>query len=142
MMICGSIDRMTAAEAVLTKHPRVTPVGAEPNADSEIVLHRTIYPERDLSIVDILPAGCSKASALRHLAEIRGVDMRDVMAIGDNWNDVPMLEAAGYPILMSNAPEDLKARALRQRWTIAPSNDEDGVAQTIESALNQPISVG
>ncbi len=67
-----------------------------------------------MSIVDILPAGCSKGSALVRLAEKRGVKMEEVLAIGDNWNDVSMLEVAGRAVLMANSPEDLKERAAAQ----------------------------
>jgi hydroxymethylpyrimidine pyrophosphatase-like HAD family hydrolase len=96
MMICGTIDRMAQAEALLLQDPRVTAVAATAADHAEITLHRTQYPERDLSIVDILPAGCSKASALAHLAELRGLTSNDILAIGDNWNDLPMLELAGH----------------------------------------------
>lgn len=135
MMLCGTIDRMAEAEAILLRHPKVTGVGATAHPEAEITLHRTSYPERDLSIVDILPAGISKASALEHLAELRGLTMRDVLAIGDNWNDLPMLEAAGQAVLMANAPEELLDIGARRGWTIAPSNDEDGVAQMLEAAF-------
>jgi hypothetical protein len=72
MMLCGSIDRMRAAEAHLLKDPRVAGVEAADTAGIEVALHRTEYAARDLCILDILPAGCSKASALLHLAELRG----------------------------------------------------------------------
>jgi hydroxymethylpyrimidine pyrophosphatase-like HAD family hydrolase len=135
MMLCGSVDRMRAAEARLLEHPTVTAVGAQDSADAEIALHRTIYPDRDLCILDILPAGCSKASALLHLAELRGLAATDILAIGDNWNDLPMLRVAGRSVLMSNAPDDLNLLAQAGGWTIAPSNDEDGVAVAIESVF-------
>ena len=106
-----------------------------PRPGAEITLHRTIYPERDLSIVDILPAGCSKASALLLLAEMRGVALTEILAIGDNWNDVPMLRLAGRSVLMANAPDELKTLAANSRWQIAPSHDEDGVAVAIEAAF-------
>lgn len=134
-MICGTVDRMNEAEAHLRSHPAIAGVGETPAAATEIVLQRTIYPERDLSIVDILPVGCSKATALAQLAKHRGVAMEDTMAIGDNWNDVPMLERAGHAVLMANAPEELHALARKRGWTVAPSNDEDGVAAAIENAL-------
>ena len=57
---------------------------------AEAALHRTEYPEGDLSIVDILPAGCSKGRALLNLARDRGVEREEILAIGDNWNDVSM----------------------------------------------------
>jgi hydroxymethylpyrimidine pyrophosphatase-like HAD family hydrolase len=135
MMVCGGIERMSAAEARLLEDPRVTAVGAAERSGAEIALHRTIYPERDLSIVDILPAGCSKASALKHLAELRGITTQEILAIGDNWNDAPMLRLAGRAALMSNAPKDLQELARASGWHIAPSNDEDGVAATIENAF-------
>ena len=106
-----------------------------------ITLHRTEYPDRDLCILDILPAGCSKASALLHLAALRGISMQQVLAIGDNWNDVPMLEAAGSAVLMANAPADLKALAVARGWAIGPCNDEDGVAIAIEAATGTPAVV-
>jgi hypothetical protein len=135
-MLCGPIERMARAEAVLTGHPKVSAVGEEANPETEITLHRTSYPGKDLSIVDILPAGCSKASALERLAELRGCTAADVLAIGDNWNDLPMLKAAGRAVLMANAPEDLKRLAGEHGWVLAPSNDEDGVAVAIEAALS------
>ena len=134
-MLCGTVERMVAAEALLAAHPAVAGVGESVFDGCEIVLHRTAYPERDLVILDILPAGCSKASALEHLAELRGCTLADVLAIGDNWNDLPMLEAAGQAVLMGNAPEELHTLAREQNWHIGPSNDEDGVAQAVEAAL-------
>jgi hypothetical protein len=135
MMLCGPIARMAEAEARLREHPLVTAVGEPEAPNAEVTLHRTIYPKRDLSIVDILPAGCSKASALEHLAQLRGLTTNDILAIGDNWNDVAMLRVAGHSVLMANAPADLKALANTNGWTIVPSNDEDGVAVAIEAAF-------
>jgi hypothetical protein len=106
-----------------------------PDPTPLLTLHRTEYPDRDLSILDILPSGCSKGAALLALAAARNIEPSEVLAIGDNWNDVSMLEAAGSAILMANAPEDLKALALSRNWTIGPSNLKDGVALAIESAL-------
>jgi hypothetical protein len=134
-MLCGTLDRMQQAEALLAQHPAVAGIGQPEFPGCEIVLHRTVYPERDLSILDILPAGCSKASALDKLAKLRGCTLADVLAIGDNWNDLPMLRAAGRAVLMGNAPADLKAMAAEHGWTVGPTNNEDGVAIAIEAAL-------
>lgn len=135
MMLCGPIDRMREAEAHLLSDPRVTNVDGDCAPNIEVTLHRTEYPHRDLCIVDILPSGCSKASALLHLAELRGFGAGEILTIGDNWNDVSMLQMAGRSAVMANAPEDLRALATERGWTIAPSNDEDGVAAVIEEAL-------
>ena len=137
-MLCGTMERMAQAEAQLLRHPIVAgadTTAAPTSSSAELTLHRTIYPERDLSILDILPTGCSKASALAHLAAMRGCTMAEVLAIGDNWNDLPMLEAAGQTVLMGNAPAELRRLAEDRGWTIGPTNDEAGVAQAIEAAL-------
>lgn len=140
MMVCGTVERMRRAEARLREHPAVMGVGVEADDNAEVTLHRTEYPERDLSIVDILPAGCSKGAALRWLSDKAGHLVRDArlpecLAIGDNWNDVSMLEVAGQGVLMANAPEDMKALARERGWTIGGRHDEDGVALAIEAAL-------
>jgi HAD superfamily hydrolase (TIGR01484 family) len=132
MMLCGTIARMAEAETHLLQHPA--------SSVSEITLHRTIYPDRDLSMVDILPSGSSKASALEFLAQRHGIALADILAIGDNWNDVPMLQLAGHAVLMFNAPADLKALAHQSGWTLAPSNDKDGVAAVIESAFAEALA--
>jgi hypothetical protein len=70
------------------------------------------------------------------LARARDIDPAEILAIGDNWNDVSMLQAAGSAVLMDNAPEDLKTLARARNWRIAPSNCDDGVADAIESTLD------
>ncbi|HTV08745.1 MAG TPA: HAD family hydrolase [Candidatus Aquilonibacter sp.] len=135
MMLCGPIARMREAEAHLLADPRITSVDGPCSPGIEVTLHRTEYAHRDLCILDILPAGCSKASALLHLAELRGIEASEILAIGDNWNDLPMFQAAGSAAVMANAPEDLRALARERGWTIVPSNDEDGVAVVVEAVL-------
>jgi hydroxymethylpyrimidine pyrophosphatase-like HAD family hydrolase len=100
-----------------------------------LTLHRTEYPDRDLSILDILPAGCSKGAAVLAHAASRGIAAAEIMAIGDNWNDVSMLEVAGKAVLMDNAPEELKALAVSRGWRIGLSNCADGVAEAVGAAL-------
>jgi hydroxymethylpyrimidine pyrophosphatase-like HAD family hydrolase len=145
MMLCGTVERMRRAEARLLEHPGVSAVGVNmqehASAGAEVALHRTEYPDRDLSIVDILPAGCGKGSALIRLAAKRGVRMEEMLAIGDNWNDVSMLEVAGRAILMANAPADLKLEAAARGWVPGPRHDEDGVAIAIEAVLAE-LQVG
>ena len=158
MMLCGTIERMREAEALLLGDPKMLGAGIEPLRKSEIrrerggargtasslaeaALHRTEYPERDLSIVDILPAGCSKGKALLDLALERGVEREEILAIGDNWNDVSMLEAAGSAVLMANAPEDLQEVAVGRGWSVGAHHLEDGVAQAVEAALDGALSI-
>ena len=132
MMLCGTIERMRRAEAVLLAFPEVAAVG-EQRAGGLIALNRTEYLERDLSLLDILPAGCSKGAALLRLAGSLGMEAEAMMAIGDNWNDLSMLEVAGHPVLMGNAPADLLAMAAAQGWHVTAPHDQDGVAEAVES---------
>jgi Cof subfamily protein (haloacid dehalogenase superfamily) len=124
-MAAGTIFEMKDAEKALK--------ASEWAAECEAV--RTEYPARDISILDLLPPGVSKGSALERLAARLGVDRRETMAIGDNWNDVGMLEWAGQGMVMANATQELHALAETRGWQQAPSNDEDGVAVVIERTL-------
>lgn len=72
--------------------------------------------------------GTTKASALEFVAHRLGVRRRDVVAVGDNWNDLEMLEFAGLGVAMANAPEEVKEKA----DLVTASNDEDGVAAVLE----------
>lgn len=140
MMLTGSVERMRRAEALLSAQPGVRAVG-DTRADGLISLNRTEYPERDLSILDILPIGCSKGAALARIAAAAGIEPAEIMAIGDNWNDLSMLEFAGHPVLMANAPEDLLAQAKSLGWTITSTHHEDGVAHVVEGLLGAAAGV-
>jgi Cof subfamily protein (haloacid dehalogenase superfamily) len=91
----------------------------------------TEYAHRDFSLVDVVKAGCSKGAALREWAVLRGIPREAVMAMGDNLNDLQMLEFAGTPVLMGNALDELKARG----WPVTASNDDAGVARAIETFI-------
>ena len=126
-MAAGSIERMRAAEKALK--------ASEWSAECESV--RTEYPARDLSILDLLPPGVSKGWALERLAARLGVDRKETMAIGDNWNDVGMMEWAGQGIVMANAAPELRALAKMRGWKQAPSSDDDGAAVILEAVLQK-----
>ncbi len=138
MMLCGTVERMRRAEAVMLAHPEVNAVGDD-RPGGLISLNRTEYPERDLSIVDILPAGCSKGLAVLQVAAGLGIAQEDVMAVGDNWNDLSMLEVAGWPVLMGNAPVDLLALAAERGWQIAGACVDEGVAEVVNGALGVTV---
>ena len=96
-----------------------------------ITVLRTEYPGRDLSIVDVLNAGCSKGHALERWVNYRRITREQVMAIGDNYNDIEMLAFAGHSFIMGNASEELRSRG----WKLTRSNAENGVAAAIEHML-------
>ena len=62
-------------------------------------------------LIEIVPKGISKASALRSLANKLGVAIEETMAIGDAYNDLPMLKAAGKSVAMGNAFPEVKEEA-------------------------------
>jgi len=121
-MFCGPIDRM---------HQALDAIASSSLAGNVTVL-RTEYPVRDLSIVDVLNQGCSKGHALERWANYRGIPRKQVMAIGDNYNDIEMLAFAGVPFIMGNASEELRGRG----WATTLGNDQNGVAAAIEQVLD------
>jgi Cof subfamily protein (haloacid dehalogenase superfamily) len=123
-MFCGTLARMSQALARL----------ANSGLDRMITVLRTEYPERDLSMIDVLNAGCSKGHALERWATYRGLRREEVMAVGDNHNDVEMLEFAGHPVIMGNACAELRGRG----WKVTRGNDACGVAAAVELALGEP----
>jgi len=126
-MVAGGISQMKKAEKALKESVW--------SASCECM--RTEYPGRDLSILDLLPRGVSKGWAMERLAKRLEIDRKETMAIGDNWNDVDMLEWAGQGVLMGNAALELRAMAKTHGWKQAPPNDEDGVAVVLEAALKR-----
>ncbi len=131
-MICGTLSTMREGLAVLDAATEE----AE-NLRQRISIHRTEYAARDLSIVDLMPNGCSKGSALARLAADRGVDAADIVAIGDNMNDAEMLAYAGHAVVMENAPAELLTMAAANGWSVTASNERDGAAQAILRMLKQ-----
>jgi len=123
-MFCGSMDRMKLALRELEAA----------GMNGQITVLRTEYPVRDLSMIDVLHAGCSKGHALERWAAYRGYHRDEIMAVGDNHNDIAMLEFAGHPVIMGNACEELLGRG----WRITRGNDACGVAAAVELALGQP----
>jgi Cof subfamily protein (haloacid dehalogenase superfamily) len=121
-MFCGTMARMSQALGALNRA----------GMDGTVTVLRTEYPERDLSMIDVLNAGCSKGHALERWAAHRGYSRDQVMAVGDNHNDIEMLEFAGHPVIMGNACEELRSRG----WTVTLGNDACGIA----AAVNMVIS--
>jgi hydroxymethylpyrimidine pyrophosphatase-like HAD family hydrolase len=121
-MFCGTIERMRGALRTLS----------DCGLTHCITVLRTEYPLRDLCIVDVLNQDCSKGHALERWASYRGIPREQVMAIGDNYNDVEMLVFAGIPVIMGNASLELRGRG----WTVTGLHDEAGVATAVEQVLS------
>jgi Cof subfamily protein (haloacid dehalogenase superfamily) len=93
----------------------------------QFALAYTEYEARDFALVDVIHAACSKGAALAEWTRLRGLEPGQVMAIGDNHNDVEMLEFAGLAVIMGNSVPELR----RDGWHVTTSNDEDGVAEAV-----------
>ena len=126
-MFCGTLARMQQVQHTL----------AASGLQDLVTVLRTEYPERDLSMVDILNHGCTKGEALERWATHRGIPREQIMAIGDNYNDIEMLEYAGVPVIMGNASEELRNRG----WMETRSNSENGVAAALEEVLFRNVLV-
>lgn len=81
--------------------------------------------------IEVTPKGIKKDAALDVLVKHLDTTFDHVMACGDGYNDIPMLECAGFAVAMGNAYPETKEHA---NW-IAPTNEEDGVAVAIEKFI-------
>jgi Cof subfamily protein (haloacid dehalogenase superfamily) len=118
VMFTGYANQMREVEAFLTG------LSFAP----EYSLAMTVYDKRDFGLVDVIAPGCSKGATLAEWVRRRGWSRDDVMAIGDNLNDLEMLQYAGLPIVMGNGVPELKTLG----WRETLSNDQGGVAAAIE----------
>jgi Cof subfamily protein (haloacid dehalogenase superfamily) len=96
-------------------------------AAGPFVVSMTEYEQRDFSLLDITSPAATKGLALAWRAEELGLQPSQVMAIGDNFNDLGMLEYAGLPIVMGNAVAGLLTRG----WHVTGHQNDAGVAQAI-----------
>lgn len=126
IMFAGAVAPMIEAENALRSAPFA----------SEIALAVTRYADRDFSMIDVIHPGVTKGATLAEWAAMRNVSRHDILAIGDNHNDLEMLSFAGIPVVMGNCVPELRCRG----WHVTSSNDQDGVAEAIKRfALREQI---
>ena len=80
---------------------------------------------------EVVGEGVDKGRSLALIADLYGISLEECAAVGDSANDLEVLRAVGLPIVMGNAPENVKAAAAR----IAPANNQEGAAWAILSCL-------
>jgi Cof subfamily protein (haloacid dehalogenase superfamily) len=88
----------------------------------------TEYEHRNFSLLDVTAPEATKGRALAWRAEQLHLRRENVMAVGDNFNDLDMLEYAGLPVVMANAVDGLKGRG----WHVTGHQNDAGLAQAIE----------
>ena len=133
------IDRCVPLELALTEDPiqvmfngaveqmRALAVALEGTA-RDYAVSLTEYERRDFSLIDVTSPLATKGRALAWRAEQLGLTRDEVMAVGDNFNDLEMLMFAGVPVVMANAVEELKTRG----WYVTGGQDAAGLAQAIQ----------
>ena len=89
------------------------------------------YFKSQSEILEIVPVGVSKGATLQKLTELLGVEQGDVIAIGDDENDISMIKFAGLGVAMGNARETVKASA----DYVTLTNDENGVGEVIKKFM-------
>ena len=141
----GGVEHVPSLDDILHEHEIVhisfsggcaTMLDFETNLRTElgdsVTLLATIYPQLDFTLLDILPPDASKGHGVARLAQLNGLAPENVMAIGDNFNDLEMLKYAGTPVVMGNAHPQLLERP---EFYTTLSNDESGVAAAIEKFI-------
>jgi hypothetical protein len=134
LIVIDAEERLEALDRALTGH-RPPPPSEDPPAEEgpsdRGPLWRVIFSRNQFTAgaaLEIVGPQTSKAEAIDELCTRLGIGREQVIAFGDNVNDVEMLEFAGTGVAMGNATADARAVASR----IAPSNDDDGIATTLE----------
>ena len=89
---------------------------------------KAVLPYNGLWAVDFTLAGVDKASGIARVGQTLGVNPTNIVAVGDSYNDLPMLEACGFSVAMGNAPPEVKDAA----EFVAPSVAEDGLSVAIK----------
>jgi Cof subfamily protein (haloacid dehalogenase superfamily) len=111
LLVIGAPARIQALEALVWA--------------SGLPLHAT---RSEPAYLEVLPPGVSKGAALALLAEGLGLRLADVVAVGDNWNDLEMIQAAGLGVAMGQAPPEVRALADH----VCGTAEEEGVREVIE----------
>ena len=122
--------RISEVGKIFVAHPEVTSVDlvdlVQPHVHADLNVTTS-----GAKFVEITPAGADKGSALARLCGNLGIERSEVVAFGDNQNDLTMLDWAGRGVAMGNALGMVKAVADE----VAAPNHEHGVAQVIEAML-------
>ena len=136
ILYAGPVDAMRELLLTLRREfagkafeDRTAPDDSHVNAFS---MMRTEYPSQNFSMLDVIHARCSKGTALAQLAAQLGIAREQVMAIGDNFNDLDMLEFAGLPVVMGNASSEFLHDTVERRgWRRTYDCDSHGVSCAI-----------
>lgn len=129
------IDRLMGEWSDRGIGPNKMMVMSEPDNINEIQAHLrrlfdgrlNIYPSK-ATYLEVMDSRGSKAGAVRFVSERMGLAPSEIIAMGDNYNDIGMIEFAGLGVAMGNAPDDIKVKA----DYVTDTNNNDGVRKALE----------
>lgn len=142
----GSVRRVSSLEDYLDHAPvhisfsgscaRMEQLSAslEGELGASIKAFATMYPKHDFALIDVVNPQASKGLGVAAAAAELGVAREEVMAVGDNLNDLEMLHYAGTGVIMGNSQAPLREV---ESFHVTATNDEDGVAHAIEKFILQ-----
>ena len=119
---------LTRVSAVDLEEPAADALVSRFIANPDLHAVKVVLPYNNRWAVDFTHSGIDKAAAARELSQMIGVETGSMVAAGDSYNDLPMLQLCGLSVAMGNAPAELKAIA----DYVAPPVEEDGLAVAIE----------
>jgi Cof subfamily protein (haloacid dehalogenase superfamily) len=128
------VDLVPALESLLDEDPyKLLIIGAPDRVEAlGHAVRATGLPvhvvQSEPEYLEILPAGVSKGAALGAMLDGLGIPATQVVAVGDNWNDLEMIEAAGLGVAMGHAPAGVRARADH----VVGTSEEEGFRQVLE----------
>lgn len=121
----GELKKLKASKFLLSEYPHYQ------NLKSQFQQKVNAICTDAGTLIQIMAKGVSKEYAVRKLCLHRNILMSNVMAFGDDWNDIELFHVCGIPIAMENAIPELKSAAC----SITKTNDEDGVAHILEQLI-------
>ena len=97
------------------------------SGNKDMYVIKAVLPYNGLWAIDFTLAGVDKSTGVARVGDTLGVDPANMVAVGDSYNDLPMLQSCGFSVAMGDAPPEVKAAA----DFVAPSVAEDGLAVAI-----------
>ena len=119
---------LTRVSAVDLEEPAADALLSHFIANPDLHAVKVVLPYNNRWAVDFTHSGVDKAAATLELSRVVGVDTGSMVAAGDSYNDLALLQLCGFAIAMGSAPDELKAIADH----VAPPVEEDGLAVAIE----------
>ena len=116
---------------IIAEHETLIPIKA--SLEAEFMAEQMSATFSDPTFLELMGAGVNKGLGLKEVCRLSGIDIADSVAMGDGWDDLALLEAAGDAWVMGGAPDSLKARFPDNRQALHA--DVDGAAIVMEAML-------